>query len=158
MVDWERWINDDLRLLERAGVLQDKVDFKTFSGSLEERLAWKTYLRNPSSQMIVGRGLYTLQIEQYFEAMDRVGKPRSDFLVIRSEELRSNTQGTIDHVLDFLELPPLELTDVSARHETGKNVTEIPAHLKKKLETIFQPYNERLYRLLDWDNVWEYDI
>ena len=158
MVDWEKWVYDDLRLLRKAGVLQDwtKVDFDEFSGSAQELLAWKTYLRNASSQMIIGRGLYTLQIEQYFSAMDRAGKPRSDFLAVRSEELRSNTQEVFDSVLEFLGLPSHHLGDFSARHETGKNVTAIPLHLKKELEDLFTPYNQRLYKLLGWEDVWQY--
>lgn len=160
MVDWEGWINDDLQLLRRAGVVQDwaKVDFEEFSGSDNEVHAWKTYLRNPSSQMIVGRGLYAIQIGQYFAAMDRVGKARSELLVLRSEELKSNTQEVFDSVLDFLELPPHQLGDKSARHETGKNdnLTEIPSHLRKELEDLFTPYNRRLSKLLGWEDVWEY--
>ncbi|GAX13361.1 [heparan sulfate]-glucosamine 3-sulfotransferase 3 [Fistulifera solaris] len=78
MVDWETWIQDDIERLKRAGVLQDwnRVDFDEFSGSEAELIAWKKYLRSPTTQMIVGRGLYSLQIEHYFAAMDKVGKPR----------------------------------------------------------------------------------
>jgi hypothetical protein len=156
MVDWEKWINDDLRLLQQAGVIQDKVDFETFSGSAEELKAWKTYLRNPNSQMLIGRGLYAIQIENYFAAMDRAGKPRSQFLVLRSEELRTNTQEVYDRVLNFLDLPPHQLRDVSARHETGKNVTALPDYLRTRLEELFEPYNQRLFKLLGWDHVWKY--
>lgn len=59
MVDWEKWIDDDVRLLNESGVVRDwsKVDFAQFSGSDEEMQSWKRYLRNRNSQMIVGRGL-----------------------------------------------------------------------------------------------------
>ena len=159
MVDWDTWIRDDLALLKRAGVVQDwsKVDFEEFSGTDQEYNAWKTYLRNPSSQMLLGRGLYAIQLEQYFAAMDKAGKPRSDLLVIRSEELRSDTQQVYNQVLDFLNLPPHNLSDLSAVHETGRKAAELPDDLRRLLQDFFEPYNERLYKLLGWDKVWKYE-
>ena len=156
MVDWETWIRDDLRLLKRAGVVHNwsKVDFETFSGSDQEYQAWKTYLRNPNSQMLLGRGLYAIQLEHYFAAMDNVGKPRSDFLVICSEELRNDTQQVYNKVVDFLNRAPHNLSDVRAIHQTGRKATELPNDLRRFLQDFFEPYNERLYQLLGWDKVW----
>ena len=158
MVDWDKWVNDDLQLLKSAGVVKDwsKVDFDSFSGSEQEFLAWKTYLRSANSQMILGRALYAIQIEHYFEAMDRVGKPRSDFLVIRSEDLRNDTQNAYDQVLRFLDLPSHTLRDSSAKHETAKNASPLPDPLRERLNIFFEPYNKRLYKLLGWDHVWKY--
>jgi hypothetical protein len=159
MVDWETWIQDDIERLKRAGVLQDwnRVDFDEFSGSEAELIAWKKYLRSPTTQMIVGRGLYSLQIEHYFAAMDKVGKPRSDLLVIRSEELRDETQLVYNRVIDFLSLPQHVLDDTEAKHETQKSSIPIPSDLRKQLEELYRPYNRRLNELLDWNNVWDYN-
>jgi hypothetical protein len=158
MVDWTTWINDDLRLLRRAGVIQDwnQVDFEAFAGSDMELNSWKRYLRYPNSQMLLGRGLYAIQIGHYFAAMDRVGKPRADFLAIQSEDLRLDTQNVYDRVLTFLDLPPRKLSDTSEVHQTRSNSTSIPDDLRKTLENLFEPYNKRLYKLLKWDHVWPY--
>lgn len=159
MVDWETWIQDDIDLLRRAGVLQDwnQVDFEEFSGSDAELFAWKKYLRSRTSQMIVGRGLYSLQIEHYFVAMEKAGKPRSDLLVLRSEELRDETQSVYDRVIDFLDLPRHVLNDTTAKHETQKRSTPIPADLRRELEELYEPYNRRLNTLLGWNSVWNYN-
>jgi len=156
MVDWEVWIEDDLQLLTEAGVVQDwdEVDFDSFAGSEAEMLAWKTYIRNPNSQMLLGRGLYAIQLEHYFTAMDKAEKPRSELLVIRSEELRDHTQEVYSKILDFLHLPPHTLPDASQKHETPPGAMPLPDHLRKKLEQLYEPYNRRLYKLLGWENVW----
>lgn len=159
MVDWETWVRDDIELLNHAGVLQDwnQVDFDEFSGSDAEFYAWKKYLRSRTSQMIVGRGLYALQIEHYYTAMDKARKPRSDLLVVRSDELRDETQSVYDQVIDFLNLPRHHLNDTTAKHETQKSSTPIPADLRRQLEELYEPYNRRLNKLLGWNNVWDYN-
>jgi hypothetical protein len=158
MVDWEVWIEDDLRLLKKAGVVRDwnEVDFDTFSGSEEEMTSWKRYLRQPNSNMILGRGLYAIQLEQYFSAMEKAGKSRSELLVIQSEDLLNNTQSVYDRMLDFLDLPPHRLEDLQPKHRTTSIDSAMPLsdQLRKKLEVFYEPYNLRLYSLLDWDNVW----
>lgn len=159
MVDWETWIQDDIERLRRAGVLQDwnKVDFDEFSGSAAELFAWKKYLRSPTSQMIVGRGLYSIQIENYFAAMEKAGKPKADLLVLKSEELRENTQLVYDQVIDFLDLPRYILNDTTAKHETHKTSTPMPQSLRKQLEALYEPYNQRLKKVLGWESVWNYN-
>lgn len=159
MVDWATWIQDDIELLRQAGVLQDwnQVNFEEFSGSEAELLAWKKYLRSRTSQMIVGRGLYSLQIEHYFAAMEKAGKPRSDLLVLRSEELRKETQSVYDRVIKFLDLPRHVLNDTTAKHETQKTSTPIPADLRRQLEKIYEPYNRRLDKLMGWNSIWNYN-
>jgi hypothetical protein len=159
MVDWEVWIEDDLRLLKNAGVVRDwnEVDFDTFAGSEEETLSWKRYLRQPNSNMILGRGLYAIQLEHYFSAMEKVGKSRSELLVIQSEDLLNNTQAVYGRMLDFLDLPPHRLEDSQPKHKTTNTASAMPLpdHLRKKLEVFYEPYNRRLYSLLHWDAVWQ---
>jgi hypothetical protein len=159
MVDWEVWIEDDLRLLKKAGVVRDwnEVDFDTFAGSEEEMLSWKRYLRQPNSNMILGRGLYAIQLEQYFSAMEKVGKSRTELLVIQSEDLLNNTQAVYGRMLDFLNLPPHRLEDSQPKHKTTNSASAMPLpdHLREKLEVFYEPYNRRLYSLLHWDNVWQ---
>lgn len=161
MVDWETWVEDDLRLLHEAGVALDPAINQTRE---EEKLAWKRYQRRPNSQMIVGRGLYVLQILDYFEMMDQYHKPRSDMFVLQSERFKRHQQFDYNRVLDFLGLPPHGLHNVTGYvHATGhknETITDMPAAVRKKLEEIYQPYNERLYALLSWriDLRWDIDF
>lgn len=157
MVDWEVWIEDDLQLLKKVGVVRDwnETDFDGFAGSEEEMLSWKRYLRQPNSNMILGRGLYAIQLEQYFVAMEKAGKSRSELLVMQSEDLLSNTQAAYDRMLEFLDLQPHRLEDSQPKHRTTHRAEPLPDHLRKKLEVFYEPYNRRLYSLLQWDNVWD---
>jgi hypothetical protein len=150
MVDWDRWIQDDLRLMTQAGLLNATTP-------QEEWLAWKTYQRRPSSQQIVGRGLYALQIEHYFQAMDRWNKSRSDLLVLQSEAFRQDTQHEYDRILEFLHLPPHTLRNLTEEHVTTQKSKPMPSHIRSQLQELYAPYNQRLYKLLGWDQVWDRD-
>lgn len=147
MVDWKPWIDDDLRLLREAGVFAAK-------NRDEERLAWKRYQRRPNSNMIVGRGFYVLQLLDYFDVMDAYNKPRSDMLILQSERFRRHQQSDYNKVLNFLGLPPYALQNVTgyvhATQHKEDDALAMPASIKEELKKVYQPYNERLYTLLQW--------
>jgi hypothetical protein len=151
MVDWETWIQDDIRLLTDAGVLNA-------TSPEEEYLAWKTYQRRPNSYQILGRGLYVIQIEHYLVAMDRIVKPRSDLLILQSEAFRLNRQDEYNRLLAFLNLPPHRLRNLTDEHitTTTEQSAPMPESIRKQLQELYRPYNERLYKLLGWDKVWDY--
>lgn len=158
MVDWDVWVNHDIQLLQTSGVLQDwnVVDFDRFAGSEAEMLAWKRYVRSPQNSMfLVGRGLYAIQLQHWYQAMKRAGKPASDLMVIHAEEMRNSTQNVYDDILQFLELPPFVLTDTAPKHETIiKSALPMPESIRKTLDKLYEPYNQRLYKMLGWENVW----
>jgi hypothetical protein len=159
MVDWDVWVNHDILLLHTAGVLQDwnVVDFDTFAGSEAELLAWKRYVRSPQNSMfLVGRGLYAIQLQHWMQAMQRFGKPASDLMVIHAEEMRNSTQSVYNDILGFLNLPPFVLPDTAPKHETKiKSTLPMPESIRKTLEQLYEPYNQRLYKMLGWKNVWD---
>jgi hypothetical protein len=146
MVDWDVWIQDDLRLLNAAGVL-------TATTPQEEVLAWKTYQRRPNSNMIVGRGLYVIQLEQWYAAMDKVGKSRRDLLVLQSEAFRSHRQEEYNRILEFLHLPHHRLRNTTDEHvtTTHEQSIQMPHRIRELLHELYEPYNQRLYKLLGWD-------
>lgn len=148
MVDWDTWIQDDLRLMTQANLFNATTP-------QEEWLAWKTYQRRPSSYQIVGRGLYVLQLEHYLQAMDRWNKSRSDLLVLQSEAFRQDTQHEYDRILDFLHLPPHTLHNLTEEHVTTHTSTPMPSQIRRQLQELYAPYNQRLYKLLGWDKVWD---
>jgi hypothetical protein len=153
MVDWMAWIDDDVRLLEKAGIFNATT-------RVEEKLAWKRYQRKSNSNMIVGRGLYVLQLLDYIEAMDDYNKSRSDILVLQSEQFRYHRQDQYNKVLEFLSLPEHTLRNATEEvHPTlNKDLsTPLPPAIRIKLQSIYHPYNQRLYKLLDWseDLHWE---
>ena len=159
MVDWDVWIQDDIRLLQEAGVVANrtKEEMEEFIGSEEEVEAWTRYTRTPGSQYIVGRGLYAIQLRLWLAEIDRVGKPRSDLMIIQSERLRSNTQSEYSRVLNFLGLQDHTLKNSSLHHTTTPSDIAMPKDLRRKLENFYAPYNEQLYSLLgyEWKGVWD---
>ena len=159
MVDWDVWIQDDIRLLQEAGVVANrtKEEMEAFTGSEEEVEAWTRYTRTPGSQYIVGRGLYAIQLRLWLAEMDRVGKPRSDLMIIQSENLRSNTQSEYSRVLNFLGLQDHTLKNSSLHYTTTPSDIAMPEDLRRKLEKFYAPYNEQLYSLLGykWKGVWD---
>ena len=148
-LDWDTWINDDLRLLRNAGVLNA-------STPEEELEAWKTYQRRPNSHMIVGRGLYVIQLEHWFSAMDRIGKPRDEFFILQSENFREDRQGEYSRLLEFLKLPPHRLLNTTDEHATiiHDQSVSMPDHIRSRLQELYLPYNKRLCSLLGWDHCW----
>jgi hypothetical protein len=149
MVDWTTWIDDDMRLLHAAGVLNATT-------REDEKVAWKRYQRKPNSNMIVGRGLYVLQLLDYIEAMEEYNKSRDgDLLVLQSERFRQHRQEEYNKVLKFLNLPPHKLQNATEEiHPTlykGQS-TPMPTTIRTKLQSLYHPYNQRLYELLGWSN------
>ena len=90
------------------------------------------------------RGLYVIQIEHYLSAMDRVGKPRSDLFVLQSEAFRRNRQKEYNKLLK-------KHTTTTTEHSIP-----MPESIRKRLSELYRPYNERLFKLLGWDRVWDY--
>jgi hypothetical protein len=94
-----------------------------------------------------------IQLEQWYAAMDKVGKPRTDFLVLQSEAFRSLWQEEYNRILDFLQLPPHRLINMTDEHVTTTHEQSIPMpnHIRELLHELYEPYNQRLYKLLGWD-------
>jgi hypothetical protein len=154
------WVNHDIQLLQTSGVLQDWniVDFDSFAGSEVEMLAWKHYVRNPqNSHYLVGRGLYAIQLQHWYQAMQHAGKPASDLIIIQSEKLLNSTKSVFNDIIQFLELPPFALTNAAPRHVTNRKSTlpPMPESIRETLEKLYEPYNRRLYKMLGWENVWD---
>ena len=171
MVDWDAWISYDLHLLRETGVVQDwtRVNFEEYSGSVAEFEAWKRYLHHEENcQQIVGRGLYAIQLEHYFKVLkacrriregvfaDVGSSPSSaspSLMVVQSEEFRRDTNRVYNRILQFLDLPSHNLTDIRAKHKTEKrHGIPMPSHIRKELQSFYRPYNERLYKLLNWSS------
>ena len=161
MVDWDAWIHADLQLLRETGVWQDwtKVDFDTFSGSVQEFQAWKRYVHHEQNvQYVVGRGMYAIQLEHYYKVwaacprMQQYSPDSPPLKAVKSEEFARNTNRVYNEILKFLQLDPVNLTDTKAKHETMKLSSEIPmpAHIRQELQAFYRPYNQRLYKLLNW--------
>jgi len=149
---FEEWIEEDLKHLKETGVLQSNQDNQD---SVESLKAWQEYTQR-GGRWPLGRGLYAIQLRQWFQAYEDFGKSREDFMVVQSEYMKTNTSGVYKEVLQFLGLEQFEL-------ESEKKVYDLPYNAPMKnetramLEKFFKPYNRQLYGLLGdkWEGIWD---
>eukprot|EP00934_Nitzschia_sp_Nitz4_P000155 Nitzschia sp. Nitz4//scaffold29_size155292//113330//114328//NITZ4_002678-RA/size155292-processed-gene-0.54-mRNA-1//-1//CDS//3329546508//155//frame0 len=165
-VTFEEYVELDMAVLQEVGVIRDwksQAEFDAFAGSSEEFWAWQTYTKLGLNSPI-GRGLYSLQLRHWFQAMDSFNKSRSDLWIIPSQRLFQKPNETYADVLQFLGLKPHVLKRYSKIHATTyyndqqDGVADMMPATKAKLQNFFKPYNRHLVDILgkEWDVVWEH--
>jgi hypothetical protein len=135
-LDIESWIDGDLQLLENTR------DVET----------WSTYLKSTRGEAPVGRGLYQLQLQQWLSVLANMDK-LNDILILSYEDWKRHPREVWSQILEFLQLP--DETPASLPLPTEFFHAKIDPALRKKLIKYYQPYNQKLYDLLGWDNVWD---
>lgn len=153
-IGFEEWIRRDLQDLVDTGVVQSTVPLDEFAGSVQQAEAWKRYTRLGKHSPI-GRGLYAIQIRQWYEVMDSVGKDRSDLKLIASDTMHEDPEGVYRDVLDFLDLER-ELVALSTNVHLG-SYAPMANSTREMLHEFYSPYNQELSDLLggDWEGIWE---
>ena len=94
------------------------------------------------SHSILGRGLYALQLEGYFEQFHA-----DEFKIVFLEDLNKNVQETMNSVYEFLKLPPHKLEDESAKNTREYTEDALSIQLKEKLYNFFEPFDKNLNTL-----------
>jgi hypothetical protein len=109
-------------------------------GSLERSYAHQHY-------SYLARGRYAEQLERWFMVF-----PRTQFLVLRFEDLVQDPLATLNTTLGFLGLSPLESVDFEPRNTRG--YPPLAEATAARLRAEFEPHNRRLEALLgrpmDW--------
>ncbi|SDC82619.1 MULTISPECIES: sulfotransferase family protein [unclassified Candidatus Frackibacter] len=121
---------------------------KRLAGELEKMEKDKDYFSfNYNHFSYKTRGIYIEQLQRWFKLFSR-----EQLLIIKSEDLYANPQLVMDKVLEFLELPKWELTEYKQFNSSG-DYPEMDSNIRQQLHEYFEPYNQRLYDLLDvnWD-------
>lgn len=152
---FEDWVARDMELLQKTGVIQNEIPNAEFAGSEHERLAWKRYTRG-NEKWVVGRGLYALQLRHWFQAYKAAGKDESNFMIIQSEQMRSNKAAVYKNVLEFLELEKFDLTIEEEPYAFTYNAP-MKNETRELLQNFYKPYNKELYELLgsEWEGIWD---
>ena len=157
----EEFIDDDIQLLRQAGVLrdlQDEVEREKFYGSEEERQAWTTYQSLVGkSEAPVGRSLYVLQLQEWFRALEDLGRdPLSDVLVVRNEDMKTSPDEVFQQMLRWLGLPSFSPLNYASRMVTTYYSGPMSNETYSMLEELYRPYNVRLFAILRWnEDVWD---
>ena len=96
----------------------------------------------------LARGIYVEQLRRWFSLF-----PRSNFLIIRSEDFYSNPEKILHEVEDFLGIP--RWSPESYKVFNRGKYPPMREETKKKLKELFKPYNEELYKLLNRNMGWD---
>eukprot|EP00980_Cylindrotheca_fusiformis_P025383 scaffold13560_cov161-Cylindrotheca_fusiformis.AAC.3 len=163
---FDQFVRDDLDALYEVGVLQNwtKVNFEDFWNSDECWKAWQAYIHLGLNAPI-GMGLYALQLKPFLDMLQTIhGKNLSmdKFLAIDNRDLKTDTNGTFQTLLQFLNLRPFSLDQYKTVNSGGgKRVVNKPIYeLSKETEhnvlSAIEPYNNKLADILgeEWRNKW----
>lgn len=168
-------VRQDIRNMKEDGLIPywdevshtvDRTLFDTFVGSKEEDEAWTRYLTkhiplNRGSHSLVSRGMYELNLRDWFRAF-----PREDFLVLKLEDMANSSssgdeegngvQRTVSKALRHLDLPQYEVVDETPKNTRSYDYME--EDVRVMLERFYEPHNGRLECLLgeEWRDPWTY--
>ena len=118
-------------------------------GELDRMIADENYFSfNRQNYSYLARGVYADGLKVWLDSF-----PREQMLILATEDFSKNRQQTLERVMQFLELPNLELND--RRKYNSIPYPKIEAKLRKRLIEYFEPHNERLYKLLDMKFDWD---
>lgn len=164
-----KYIKEDLNQLKKLGLVtinynNNSSEHSSSSNSnlnISNDEAWLKYIHAKKfySQILVGRGLYSLQLRQWFKHF-----PRSSFLIMNYDDLKkeNGTQFVFDKAIEFLELNKtneVNIGEMKKVHNRGdySNYT-LDDSTKKMLYNLYEPYNRELASLLgpEWKDVWKY--
>jgi tetratricopeptide (TPR) repeat protein len=93
-------------------------------------------------------GLYFYFLEKWMTLF-----PREQFLILRSEDLSSQTDKTMKQVYEFLEIPDYSLSEYPKVNSGSYSITS--NELRQKLSDFFQPHNQKLEDYLGMKFDWE---
>ncbi len=140
------------RVLPRArliALLRDPVD-RAYSDYQQARrkgrepLTFEEAIEAEKTQTLAGRQY--LYRSTYVHHLLRWSKyfGEEQTLVLKSEDFFERAQGTLERVLDFLDLPNWE-PEASEKRNKGKYEPEMDPATRQQLEEYFEPHNKRLY-------------
>jgi Sulfotransferase domain len=105
-------------------------------------------VQHASGRTYLLRGHYAEHLERWFAVF-----PRQQFHILTVDELARDPSGTLDEVLEFLELPPAVLGDLRPRFT--QSYDPLSSETRSRVSAYFRSHNERLYELLERDFGWD---
>lgn len=175
-LSFEDYVKEDIQRLHDLGVIPSNNDNNdhddasnnnnkknrdnSFYGSIEEREAWLQYqltcARSGCHDSPVARSLYVLQLEEWYEGLRQLGRdPTESIMVVRNEDLKEDPERIITNIFQWLGVASSQFTYSPVEDEESMVTTYRRNHLSNKTRTLlsqlYEPYNQRLYRLLGWN-------
>lgn len=115
----EEAINADIQLIKQNPEIP-----------ITKKISWKNYLP---------RGIYIELIREWLKVF-----PSEQLLFIKSEDFYADPQNKLNLVLDYLGLPPYEISDY--KKYNGGSYPKLNPEMYKELQDLFEPYNQQLYK------------
>jgi hypothetical protein len=109
---------------------------------------YHAFLKSYETIPYLSRCIYADQLQPWLDVF-----PREQLLILRSEDLYTDTPNTYKDVLQFLNLPLWEPKNYPA-HERMQ-YAPMSMEARKLLIEFFTPHNERLYKMLNRDLQWD---
>lgn len=143
----------DVPLLSNTTDVWNASDFVALPKSSSPEFDWRWSM--------VARGFYAPQIERYM----RFFPLGTSLKVVHYENFTQNKVDTLNEIMEWLGLPPYyNWTDneLEQHYGPGQKATKVrpmPTKIKKYLEHLYKPFNEKLATLLgeEWRGVWQYE-
>lgn len=95
------------------------------------------------------RSIYVDKIKRWMKIF-----PKEQFMVVENKELSKNTSRVYNDVLEFLNLPVLELNEYKKISSAKYKQPTMDSEIRKKLIRFFKPSNEELFKILDVNYDW----
>ena len=106
------------------------------------------YSFNHNRYSYLTRGIYIDHLKVWMDTF-----PREQILILRSEDLYSDPESTVDKVFRFLDLPSWKLREYKKYNYLSKKVMD--PSTRRQLVEYFKPHNKRLYEYLGKDFDWD---
>lgn len=148
---FEKFIEGDLWNMREAGLIPNS-EYIPFTDNVDD--GWNIFLHRVEfpNFMTVGRGLYSLQLRQWFQHF-----PRDSFLVLNIHDLKkqNGVQNMYDRVTDFIGIPRHDLGEMVNKKSFVADYNAVPMNpeTKEMLYDLYSFYNEQLSMLLgkEWE-------
>jgi len=125
------------------------LESSRLTGEIEKMLEDESYCSyNHRHYTYLTRGIYADQLPEWFKYFSR-----EQLLILNSDDLYKDTVGTMNQVLNFLELPHFQL-ETYPKYNAGEYKKVSPV-IEEKLREFFRPHNQRLAALLGTDFGWD---
>ena len=130
------------------------ADYRTFSQAIEQELTGEC---EPDIYPYdyINRGKYVEQLNNYYQYFDK-----NNLLILDFEALKNDKRVLLDKICQFLEIAPFPETILQQleqkSYNVGKRVEVTTEHqdVLDKLKDYFIPFNEKLYKLLNFSYHW----
>ena len=135
------FLGDQKESFEKT-IEREKEELKRISAMDHE--GYYKFTRNS----LLARGFYAEQLKSWFKVF-----PKERILIIKSEDLSSDSQKILNEIFQFLELPQHNIEKLEKKN-LG-NYLRMKEETRNDLTEFFRPYNEKLYLMLGRDFGWD---